>query len=319
MINPNKKSIRIYGNGGTGVNILSALMRELKKHDHLAEVNPVYVDSSFSNSAADPELTYIVKDMDGAGKDRNEMLKPARREAPNILIKHPAEEINIMVCSGGGATGAVVSTALAERIWEEGGTVVFFVAGSSESLKTAENSLKNFQTLNQVGQRAGRCPVICYDSNGDNTRRDLVDEGMIKGLMALLDLYSGNHEELDSADVAMWLRPEKAAKLEPQVVLLDIYPSRKDAESREYPISVAILHSSDDRSSGAIPADYVTEGYRRDDMGQSLFFCIHTEGLKPITDELSGAIRDFNRRAASRSSLNKVMDNINVGDDEDWG
>lgn len=314
----NTKKIRIYGCGGAGVNQLAALLKEIKKHDGLAEIEPVFVDSSLSNSAADPECTYIVPNMDGAGKERNEMLKPARREAPNILVKHPANEINIMICSGGGATGAIVATALAERIWAEGGTVVFFVTGSVESKKTSENSLKNFVTLNQVGTNASRCPVVVFESNGDNSRRSKVDNNIVLGIMALLDLYSGNHEELDSADVAMWLRPEKSAKITPQLVLLDIYLSREEAAEREYPISVAILHSKEDKDNGAIPADYVTEGYRRTDDQQSLFFSIHTEGLKPITDELNSAIREFEKRAASRQSLNNSILPTSVGDEEDW-
>ncbi|EEX4841292.1 hypothetical protein NRE35_004400 [Salmonella enterica] len=300
-----KNKVRIYGCGGSGTNILNLLMKQ--DTSNLAEFDPVFVDSSDSNIAAGSNV-YRINGMNGAGKDREVMMGPARREATNILVQHEPAEVNILISSGGGATGAVVATTLAEEIWAQGKRVIFFVVGSNESLKTAENTSKHLRTLNGVARQHGHVSVVFYDNNGDNTRRAEVDRSMVQGLLAFLDLYSGNHDELDTKDVENWLFLEKSAQLEPQLVLMDIDTSRENALERQYPISVAIIHSKADAGKGTIPADYTTEGYRRDNNDTSLFFSIHTEGLNNIMAELTDVIGGFKKRAVARqATANQVF------------
>lgn len=310
------KKVRIYACGGTGVNIVNML--EATNTSGLAAYDIAYIDSSDSNLVQSAN-TYRIPDMNGAGKEREVMLPPAQREVPNILVKYEPSDVNILVSSAGGATGAVIATVLAEEIWARGKRVIFFVVGSSESKKTAENTRKHLSTLNGIARKHGHASVVFYDTNEDNSRRTQVDRSMVQGLTAFLDLYSGNHRELDTKDVENWLFLEKSAGIAPQLVLMDIDTSHAEAQKRQYPISVAMIHSLADAGAATIPADYTTEGYRRDgDNNSSLYFSIHTEGVNNIISDLVDTVSDFDRRALARQSAANAAFSTGNTNDSGW-
>lgn len=315
------KKIGIYGCGGGGTNLLALTEKKIKSENLGKIYSPytaVYIDSSESNfDDLIPEGAekYRIDGMDGAGKNRDEMLEAARREAPNILFKYPSHDVNILVCSAGGGTGAVLATVLAEKMWAEGKRVIFVSPASIESGKTAKNSLAHIRTLNNRAKANNQTSVLFYDNNEEgNAKRNDVDRGMVMGICALLDLYSGRHREMDTKDVESWLNLGKSANLEPQLVLLDIDTSIEDAKSRQYPISMACIYSEDDAGKGSPSADYLSEGYRRDN-GGSLFFSIHTDGLGHIANNLQTVVASYDQRAAARqSSANSALAPSSSGD-----
>lgn len=308
------KKIGIYGCGGGGANLL-ALAEQKIKSENLAGIyapySAVYIDSSESNFdtmiPAGAEK-YRIEGMDGAGKIRDEMLEAARREAPNILFQYPPQEVNILVCTAGGGTGAVLATVLAEKMWAEGKRVIFVSPASIESGKTAKNSLAHIRTLNGRAKANGQTSVLFYDNNeSENSKRNDVDRSMVLGICAILDLYSGKHREMDTKDVENWLNLGKTAGLEPQLVLLDIDTQIEAAKARKYPISMAAIYSEADATKGSPSADYLAEGYRRDG-GSSLFFSIHTDGLGNIANELQSVVTSYEQRATARqASANSAL------------
>lgn len=315
------KKIGIYGCGGGGTNLLAMTEKKIKS-EALGEVYApyaaVYIDSSESNFdsliPAGAEK-YRIEGMDGAGKIRDDMLDAARREAPNILFKYPSQDVNILVCSAGGGTGAVLATVLAEKMWAEGKRVIFVSPASIESGKTAKNSLAHIRTLNNRAKALNQTSVLFYDNNeAGNEKRNDVDRGMIMGICAILDLYSGKHREMDTKDVESWLNLSKSANLQPQLVLLDIDTNIEDAKARQYPISMAAIYSAADASKGSPSADYLSEGYRRDE-GNSLFFSIHTDGLGNIANELQSVVTSYEQRAEARqSTANSALGAPSTGD-----
>jgi hypothetical protein len=301
------KRIGIYGCGGAGTNLLAMTEKKIATENLTGVYSPyvpVYIDSSESNFDELPAgaETYRIEGMNGAGKHRDEMLEPARREAANILFKYPPQDVNILVSSAGGGTGAVLATVLAEKMWEAGKRVIFVSPASIESGKTARNSLAHVRTLNNRAKANNQTSVLFYDNNeAENKERNSVDRSMVLGICALLDLYSGHHREMDTKDVENWLNLGKSANLEPQLVLLDIDTAIEDAKARQYPISMAVVYSKDDEAKGSPSADYLAEGFRTDG-GKSLFFSIHTEGLGNIAKELDAVVKNYDQRGAARQS-----------------
>lgn len=301
------KRIGIYGCGGAGTNLLSLVEKKIRNEDlggTYSPYAPVYIDSSESNFEDLPAgaETYRIEGMNGAGKHRDEMLEPARREAANILFKYPPQDVNILVSSAGGGTGAILATVLAEKMWEAGKRVIFISPASIESGKTAANSLAHVRTLNNRAKANNQTAVLFYDNNeAENKERLSIDRSMVLGVCAILDLYSGHHREMDTKDVENWLNLGKSANLEPQLVLLDIDTSIDEAKARQYPISMAAIYSKDDAVKGSPSADYLAEGFRTDG-AKSLFFSIHTEGLGNIAKELETVVKGYEQRSAARQS-----------------
>lgn len=315
------KKIGIYGCGGGGTNLLALVEKKIRT-ENLAGVyapyNAVYIDSSESNFddlIPAGAQKYRIANMDGMGKIRDDMLEPARREAPNILFQYPPQDVNILICTAGGGTGAVLATVLAEKMWEAGKRVIFVSPASIESGKTAKNSLGHIRTLNNRAKANGQTSVLFYDNNEEgNKNRNDVDRGMVLGVCALLDLYSGKHREMDTKDVEQWLNLGKSANLEPQLVLLDIDTNIEDVKARQYPISINAIYSEADATKGSPSADYLSEGYRRDG-GGSLFFSIHTDGLGNIVNDLQAVVTSYEQRAAARqSTANSALGSSNSND-----
>lgn len=316
-----RKKVSIYSCGGAGIEIgrlLKASIARSGQRDQLALHDIYFIDSSDSNAqSGSPETTYLIPGMDGAGKDREIIKKIAMREAPNILQRFPPSDINIMISSSSGASGAVIRTALTEKIWAEGKEVSIFSIGSSESRKACENVLADLKTLNGIARVSNRVSVLSFEDNGAKTQNPEVDEAVIQGVTAMLDLYSG-HRGLDTKDVEQWLNLGSSAKLAPQLVLMDIDTSYDNASKRKYPVAVAMLYGNEDEARKPIPADYVTEGWRKEgDPNDSLFFSIHTDGLNELVEHVEADISAFIKKAATRDSLNK--NHLDSGtDDNGW-
>lgn len=298
----NIKKVAVYGVGGTGINLLNMLMKF--NRTGLAEVIPAYVDTSSSNLLDElhPDNCYLIEGCDGGGKDRKLNYDLISRSIPAILIKHPPEDLNIIVLSGGGASGSVIGPKIAEELWRQGRAVVFFLIGSRENGTTTTNTVNTWASLNGLAKSTNSLAVVCYDDNLKMSTSDEVDERTVVSMAALLDLYSGHHERLDSTDVHNFVKP----KVDPQVALLDIHESYEDACAVPYPVSVASIHGNRAEQTPAIPAEYGCEGYRRS-AGPSLHYAIYTQGLKPIIESL---IKDQTEYKALTESRRKMTTNI---------
>ena len=106
-----KTTMRIYGCGGTGINIAKQFLGQKKGISDSADLDITLIDSSDANfKDINVEHTYQLKGVNGGGKIRAEILEVARKQTPDILIKHPPGDFNVVVFSGMGGTGSIVSS-----------------------------------------------------------------------------------------------------------------------------------------------------------------------------------------------------------------
>lgn len=313
-----RNTVSIYGCGGTGINIVAQLMK--KNLAGLAEVNAHFVDTSRSNFTAisgsnfrDEDCYIIPGATDGSGKERSTNYAPIARAIPDVLVSHPAGDLNILVFSGGGGSGSVIGPKLAEELLRQKKPTVFFVVGSAENSQTTKNTMDTWQTLNGIAKKNEATAVVFYEDNGSVAQDDQVDDQMVLGLLSILDLYSGDHDRLDSSDVHRFF----TVKNGPGVALLDITPDYQHAKSLPYPLAIASLHGSVETAKPSLPSDYGCEGYRRTAEQTSLYFVVYTQDLPQVIGDLQKVVDDFEARArarAQRESVN-VLDTAGLNDD----
>ncbi|UQT02890.1 tubulin-like protein [Serratia phage vB_SmaS-Totoro] len=312
-----RNSVSIYGCGGAGIDLVNRLLGQ--DLSGLAYVNAAFVDSSKSNfnGRYDPKTCYVLEGVDGSGKERSVNYPLIARAVDDVLLSHKPSDLNILVFSASGGTGSVFALKIAEALWAQNKAVLMFVVGSTESGKTTGNTLDTIYSIDSMARKQNVSSVMYYDTNGNNVRNAEVDLNMLMGMRWVLDLYSGTHHGLDSADVLNWARPSAGAKVNPQLCLLDITEDRNEALEIESPISVAELHGDDYRSEGTIPADYNAYGNRVEAGKGSIYFSIYTHGLDSLMGELKTIREDYDRRKASREKLtSSVMKNNNQSEDD---
>lgn len=111
MTNATKNIVNIYGCGGVGVNISSAL-EPARGKDILgfAKYNLCYVDTSKSNmirKKINADDVFLFEDIDGSGKIRKENHKAIAANTKAILQKFKPTEFNIVVHSAAGGKQAI--------------------------------------------------------------------------------------------------------------------------------------------------------------------------------------------------------------------
>lgn len=314
-------TVTIYGAGGAGIDILTKLLRT--DLDGLAKVREAYVDSSRSNiherSVIDANKWYFLDGTDGAGKVRRTNYDITDRSVGDILLKLPPSELNILIFSGSGGSGSVIGPKIAEELYRQEKAVLIFLVGSTESSNTTSNTLKTISTIRNFAIKQNQFANIFYESNGNNVRNTEVDNLFITGIRAILDLYSGNHHGLDSADVLTWAKPTLGAEISPELGLIDITEDREEASEIIAPISIAELYGDNKSTEGALSADYTTAGTRKRAGGDSLYFVIHNDGLENILSELRGILKDYEQARSVRDQKNKSGRAFVQGDTQDDG
>ncbi|UKS72121.1 tubulin PhuZ [Klebsiella phage KpLz-2_45] len=309
-------TVTIYGAGGAGIDILTKLMRT--DLSELANVKEAYVDGSRSNvserSVQDPDKWYFLEGVDGAGKIRKTNYDVTNRSISDILFKLKPSDLNILIFSASGGSGSVIGPKLIEALYAQNKAVLVFLVGSTESGNTTENTMKTISSLRNIAIKNNQFCNVCYESNENNLRNAEVDAIMIATIRAVLDLYSGKHHGLDSADVLTWAKPVLGAGVSPELGLLDVFQDRDDAVSVNAPISVAELYGDNKPVAGTIPADYNTFGTRKRTGEDSLYFVIHTDGLNEILMELRQTFDDYEQRRAARDKKSKAAQNFIRGD-----
>lgn len=300
-------TVTVYGCGGTGIELLTKVLKT--DLSSFAQVRQAFVDGSRSNVSQERRIEedkwYFLEGVDGAGKIRKSNYEVTDRSISDILFKLKPSDLNLVIFSASGGSGSVIGPKIVEALYAQGKAVILFVVGSTESYNTTDNTLKTLYSIDGIARKQNAFANVCFDSNENNTRNDLVDATMVNSIRAVLDLYSGLHHGIDTADVLTWARPVLGAGVSPQLGLLDIFSDRKAATEIVAPISVAELYGEDKTNEGTIGADYNTYGTRKDGGQHSLYFMIFTHGLDKLVSELKDTLNEFEQRKIARDRQNR--------------
>lgn len=312
---------RIYGCGGAGLNIVSQLASGSKiSLDNKTNIQYSYIDTSKSNikNGISEDDIYLLEDMDGSGKIREENHKEIGNVIKDILVKHKPEDFNAVVFSLSGGSGSVIGPLLISEMLSRGISVLAVCVGTDESVLTANNTLKSLKSLDAIAKKNNKALIMIYQHNDRGVPRGNIDNKIIGYLGGLAYLFSGNNEELDSQDLINWIDFTRTTSLGPQVGVLEVYSNSADVESKHpNPVSVASLYSDKDVIGVNVVPEYHCAGYTQLDhlSVDQLQFVIDVKDVPVIAKRINETLNQQKEVANSRPQQGSlVSNNDNVED-----
>ena len=314
-------TLRLYGCGGFGVNIASSFDKAAAQHElGYAETHPVYIDTSRSNLRQDivPEHVFLLEEVDGSGKVRRENHQEISRTVKSIVQQYEPKDLNVVVFSASGGSGSVFGPLIMGELLERGETVLGIVVGSDESSITARNTLNTLKSLESIAAKQQAPVVIYYEQNERDVKRSDIDKACRRVIGSLAILASRQNAEMDTRDIANWVRFNRSTSVGPRLALFDVYNSNTEAEAANQPISIASLYPNPDVELLAIEPEYHAAGYPSSNVAnfETMHFVITTGGIPVISKRMEQKIADQEQRRASRVVHNTIVgDNDVVADD----
>lgn len=315
-----QKTVRLYGCGGTGINLLSAWNED---HGRLLPAGGLiqisYVDTSDSNLPADlnADRVYLLEGKDGSGKVRSENSDEISRSLLNLLQKMPEGDLNIVLFSASGGSGSVFGPLLMAELAKRNAPTVGIVVGTEESVITCENTLKTLKTLEALADRTSTPMVISYHHNKTGKPRSQVDIEAREVMSSVALLGGGNFHSLDTRDISNWIT-YRTTGVRPQLSLLHVYddPAVLDEKASD-PISIASLRKDPDQTTYSILPMYPCEGFvdvAIDNFDQ-LHYVINTAGVSVIHQMIEERVQNGNKMAAGRVERESLISKSDVVSD----
>lgn len=255
--------VMIYGAGGCGINIVHSKDWNVKD-DNAAETHTSFIDTSKSNikETMGKEQVYILPNLDGSGKKRDENHLEISNVIKDILVRHKPLDFNIVVFSLSGGSGSVLGPLIVSELLGRNIPVLAICVGSDESILTANNTLKSLKSLDAIAKLNKKSLTMIYQHNEKGVPRGSVDTTIHGYIAGLLYLFSGKNDELDSQDLTNWLDFTRTTKLGPQVGLLETYSHADHVmENHPNPVSVSSLYTNKNVHGLTVVPDYHCAGY----------------------------------------------------------
>lgn len=233
LIKPLTSSVRLYLCGGTGVNIGAALFQpktapKMEDDAGFANLNFTYIDTSRSNANAHRgESFYLIEGdastpIDGAGKVRSVVYKAAARAVPDILSRHPPEDLNIVIHSGSGGSGSIVAPLLVAELLSQSKDVVVIMIGSTTCEKEISNTIDTINSYQGVSQTQKKPVVAIYLENSREKPMSVNNALTHVNTLLLAAVWSGENHGLDRQDLDHFLYYDKVTGYKPGLTGLGI-------------------------------------------------------------------------------------------------
>ena len=277
-----QKSITIYSCGGMGVNLGTRFQQfNGAKSTDAAIISTVYIDTSRSNMRSDitDEQVFLVPSLegdalDGSGKKRDSNYKHIAPIIPEILHKHRAGDLNIVIHSASGGSGSVLGPLLVNGLLEQNRNVIVIMAGSRASAVEFKNTRDTFISYDNIATNRHKPIPIFYRENING--RGVVDGEICSVIPLLATICSGNNRELDSQDITNFLNFGNFPLLEayaPGLVSLEFFSGNIELP-KERRIITAITLTDDNTSSDIVGAvcPYQAVGYVNDNVKKNMDF-----------------------------------------------
>lgn len=192
------------------------------------------------------------------------------------------------------------------------------VVGSSESKIACHNSLSTLKSLAAVSKQRNEPAVMFYIHNDQNVPRSEIDGRCRRVIAALSLLGSRQNRELDTADLANWVRYQRVTSIQPGLALMDIYDSAESIRKVEHAaISVASLYADPDMATIPFTPEYHCAGYPRENVAdlKELHFAIETDAIPDIIKSLESRLQDLERNTQARLSQAPVVQDDEIDSD----
>lgn len=320
-IEASKNTCNIYACGGVGINILSIL--EAGKATPIAgfaRYNTIYIDTSRSNligKNVNQQDVFLFEGKDGSGSVRKSNYPDITKHIPAILNKFKPTSFNIVIASAGGGSGSVISSALvSELLKTPDKDVVLVLVGTSSSVIAANNTTQTLEGLEKIAEIRDRNVNLAWLQNSATVNDEAaVNMQATQIVSMLLGLFSGEHQQLDTADVKSLLNVNRVtgdiARVSNLIVaqgptLKPMHPGAHFVTKT--PVAVATLATRDMptvieghtpilKFDGYIPSSW-TEGAHGNPVirSESVHYCIDDDKIGEIYKSLSNQLEEARAR-----------------------
>jgi len=294
IIAPVDRTVRFYGIGGCGINLVRTHMDNMKLNQDKSNIysNELYalLDTSRSNlDGAVAEHTYIMHGVDGSGGDRKANAARFKQLLPEILDQYKPGDFNIVVFGIGGGSGSAGGPQLIEELLKRGHTVDAVLVGISaeEALRNIRNAVETMAGLEMAVARRER-PIAIHYSEVDPALSYLDnDTESLLALSALSILYSGRNPRVDKADIDNFHDYNKVTPQAPALSLMRITSDVEKLRSFTKVTSYIALMDSEATPAPRIQADYSKLGLISQDstLNRSIYYTL-VGNLGSIHDNL---------------------------------
>lgn len=261
-----KGRVSVFFCGGAGVNIAQAVIAATKRYDQqgVGEIEITMIDSSSSNLPRNVDLknVYLLKDMDGAGKDRAKVHAAVSKAALDILEKHTPGDLSIVVGSLAGGSGSVAAPILLKSLLDQGKMAIAIGITSQDSTKEITNTINTLKSYEKIAELTGR-PVVLYTQvNGDSDEHEKINTAIASAILMLATLASRQNTGLDSADLNNWTDYRRVSSAPVKMVTLELVSSNTlELPDAAMPITTATLAHKGSKTRPAWDSDYQCVGY----------------------------------------------------------
>ena len=307
--NLNKGKVVLYSAGGCGINIASKLLKyEKNTVTGFADLDVVFLDTSHANLDRNQQhdKTYVVDGLDGSGKIRAENHKQIGECILDILQTFKPGDLNIVLSSGSGGSGSVISPSLVQELLLRNLPTIVITVGSTDSRIELENTIKTLKSYDAIAQ-IRKAPVnsIYFENSKESPRREN-DKAITTNILALMALFSKENKELDSSDLHNWLFYNRVTSYDPHLSHLDLYPGEVKVNKPKTVISVATLLLDGEDTSTNANLEYQCVGYTSKEVMENfesklpLHFGIVDGVFTEITKRLNKMLVDFDEEKKAR-------------------
>lgn len=314
-----KGKVNIYGCGGAGIKLAAKFANQVANLDkkYIADINPIYVDTSLSNIhplRLKEESCYIFEGCDGSGSKRDQHAGLISSKINQVIEKFaPSSPLNIIISSASGGSGSVIGSYLASCLLATGAPTIYILIQSNESLIAMRNSIQTIRGLDNIARNQQSPLVTSMHSNDANTNNSQVDSEVLAELYALAILSSRQSPGLDTEDLRNWIQFNRVSNVEAQLASLDIVNSVDAASEVEYPVSIASLVNGT-TTIGATGADYFCDGPVPHEEVQETHFVINVGDPALIVADLERKQKDMMTRASARPKTTSLASGHDSGD-----
>jgi len=262
------KQMNLMACGGAALNIVGGFLnnRRTDISDSACEINACFIDTSKSNLRragieSNDERAFIIDGVDGSGKKRDTNYKVVSEYAKEILHQYKPADINVIVHSASGGSGSVIGPVLAHELLSKNWPTLLIVVGGSDSKIELENTIKTLKGYEVISRRINKPVNVVYYENSKLTPREKVDSLAQSSIALLSVIFSGNNDDLDSADLTNFLNYCNVTNHEPQLTLVDFFYSEFKIPKGQTVISAVTLTDKEHPSTLSIIVDHQSVGF----------------------------------------------------------
>lgn len=306
IIKSKRRSIRFYGMGGTGINILRKYQSIASTVSESLRATELY--SYFDTSVANMEglsttQAYLCQDSsgnqtDGGGSDRRMNAEVIIQNLSPFLMAQPPADTNVVIFGASGATGSTSGPMLIDKLLAAGESVIAVITVSVDSPTSCTHGYKTIAGLEHIVNAHGRPVVFAYSATDTRDLKDHGDSYQLKCLSSISVLASGRNRRVDSADLRNTIDFNKITEAPASIALLEIHHTAngiKEIESTTYVSSITLLVNEDDvhpsPTSSVSKIGYLHDTQLKHETGY--FFGISTEAInKKVLPNLEALMKE---------------------------